>query len=108
MRRAMVARVRTLAWVSCLLLLGCGGIADQSVAAPDAPLHADAGSGLRMPTPEICNNGNGAIDEGCPCGGGQTQACWPGALKDRHRGSCKDGVQACVGSGEFHSWGTCV
>jgi hypothetical protein len=63
-------------------------------------------------TMEICDNGldddrNAAIDEGCTCTTGTTQACWPGPPGARRTGPCRDGVQTCTGEGEFSTWGDC-
>jgi Putative metal-binding motif len=62
---------------------------------------------------EICNNGsddncNGTIDEGCLCAAGAVQSCFRGPPGRRHVGSCVDGQQTCVGTGEFREWGPCV
>ena len=37
------------------------------------------------------------------------RACWPASAdpKARHVGACKDGMQPCVGAGEFWQWGMC-
>ena len=54
------------------------------------------------------NNGNGAVDEGCGCEIGSTQACYRGSAESRGIGLCQDGTQPCQGDGEFSHWGECV
>ena len=54
---------------------------------------------------EICNNGtddncNDQVDEGCLCTSGAVQACFRGQPGRRNVGSCVDGMQTCIGSGE--------
>ena len=55
------------------------------------------------------DDGDGQIDEGCFCGGGETQPCFRGMYPNRGVGACADGVQRCdaVGSTEFGHWGAC-
>ncbi len=72
-----------------------------------------SGTGDPGSTDELCgdgldNNGNGAADEGCGCGPGTTQPCYSGPITTRGRGECRDGVQPCIGSGEFGHWGECT
>lgn len=62
---------------------------------------------------EQCDNGaddncNGQVDEGCGCTAGAVQACFNGPPGRRNVGACVDGMQTCVGSGEFREWGPCV
>jgi hypothetical protein len=59
-----------------------------------------------------CGNGvdddmNGRIDDGCPCGPGEVQGCFGGALDARGVGACTDGTQTCraTGSTEWGDWG---
>ncbi len=61
---------------------------------------------------DLCGNGidddgNGRIDDGCPCGPGETQSCFPSAVTHRRIGSCTDGIQVCRASGgiEWGDWG---
>jgi hypothetical protein len=53
---------------------------------------------------ELDDNGNGLVDEGCPCSPGQVLGCWPGPLGARGRGVCRDGTMICPGGGEFSTW----
>ena len=66
--------------------------------------ESDAGrfDGTTPPIPsgpyDECGNGmdddvDGRIDEGCPCGAGETQACFSGRYPNRRVGTCADGVQ---------------
>jgi len=60
---------------------------------------------------ELCGNGldddgNGKVDEGCPCGK-PTQPCYPGKPSQAGVGSCTQGVQNCLKNGEFTIWGPC-
>ena len=54
------------------------------------------------------NNGNGGIDEGCPCSMDRTQACYSGPPATRGVGPCRDGLQICQGMMEFYHWGPCL
>jgi hypothetical protein len=54
------------------------------------------------------NNGNGAVDEGCPCTPGETKPCYVGPPATRGQGTCRDSAPSCVGDGEFGSWGDCT
>jgi hypothetical protein len=63
---------------------------------------------------EECGNGldddaDDSIDEGCPCGRGERQGCFPGASEARSVGRCADGLQACATQGdvEFGTWSSC-
>jgi hypothetical protein len=84
--------------------------------APDSPggerYGGDSDAGPRRTSPETCNgaddDGNGEIDETCSCGGGATQACWPGDPANRGRGACSDGIQSCTEGIEFGNWGACT
>ncbi len=74
---------------------------------------ASGSIGIDAGPPDKCgngldDNGNGLVDEGCPCKTGETQKCWSGPPSRRNVGACKDGVQACQSFGEFMSWGPCV
>lgn len=90
-----------------LLLTACS-FGDISIGANPGLRESDAGFGRR----DECGNGvdddgNGLIDDGCPCGPGETQACFGGALGSRETGICSDGVQRCAvaGSAEWGDWG---
>lgn len=62
--------------------------------------------------PERCGNGidddrNGRIDDGCPCGPGETQSCFSGLQASRGVGVCRDGIQTCRAVGvEWGDWGS--
>ncbi|MDF1563239.1 MAG: hypothetical protein P1V51_09355 [Deltaproteobacteria bacterium] len=61
---------------------------------------------------ELCgngfdDNGDGVIDEGCPCTVGAAQTCWPGTAERRGKGACRDGAQVCQTFGDLDAWGTC-
>ncbi len=99
-----------------LLLAAC----DDGVVSGDAPdtgtKKADAAMDAYTPPPaktETCddgydNNGNGLVDEGCPCKQGASQKCYPAAKGTDGVGLCKKGSQPCVGKGEFTTWGNCT
>lgn len=60
---------------------------------------------------EVCgngedDNGNGLVDEGCPCDFGSVQRCYAGPRGTRGVGVCRDGQQQCVGL-TSPSWGPC-
>jgi hypothetical protein len=63
------------------------------------------------PRADECGNGldddlNGRIDDGCPCGVGELQACFAGEAASRGVGACADGIQTCtVGGVEWGDWG---
>jgi hypothetical protein len=90
--------------------------------AADGAFELDEGldEGLDPATPkveaggaEICgngldDNGDGEIDEGCPCSVGGTQKCYLGDPKLAGVGICAWGKQTCDKSGEFAAWGKCV
>jgi hypothetical protein len=48
--------------------------------------------------------------QGCSCTPPGMRACWPPSLDPatRHVGACKDGMQVCVGGGEFPGYGACM
>ena len=100
--------------------------ADNTTAYPDAQTFPDGGGACgqdwECPTPvddncdiggpDTCgdgtdNNCNGEVDEGCACQGGAVQSCFLGPPGRRNVGACVDGMQTCVGSGEFTYWGPC-
>ncbi len=95
------------------LWVGLSGCTGSSSADLDA---SDGGRSRPAPRPDLavsdeCGNGfdddgDRGIDEGCWCGPGQSQACWPGARADRGRGACRDGAQRCAAF-EFGQFGDC-
>ena len=52
------------------------------------------------------NNGDGEVDEGCPCTYGDVQRCWSGPPEARGVGGCSDGTQVC-GVRADPRWGPC-
>lgn len=59
----------------------------------------------------IDDDGDGRIDDGCPCGSGEVQHCFPGIHANRGVGACVDGLQLCKADGrEWGDWGdaSCV
>lgn len=89
---------------------------------PEEPSTTPGGSGgggagfQAPPASEPCNgiddDQDGAIDEGCSCAEGTTQACFPGSAEQLNVGVCKAGVQTCVApdGGELTTatWSECV
>jgi len=47
---------------------------------------------------------------GCSCSGSETRACYPASANPSTRGvgPCKDGMQTCMSTGEFGTWGNCT
>ena len=95
---------------ACLALLFTACSHNVGVDAPDAGTDAR----IRTGPYDECGNGmdddaDGRIDEGCFCGGGETQPCFRGTYPNRGVGACADGVQRCdaMGSTEFGHWGAC-
>jgi hypothetical protein len=89
---------------------GCTCAIPAGVDARDAAVRGDASRAPRVQADQ-CGNGvdddaNGRIDDGCPCGPGETQACFGGEVASRDVGACSDGVQVCVANGaEWGDWG---
>jgi hypothetical protein len=81
-----------------------------------ATVTSTGGGGGGPSNGEICgngldDNGNGLVDEGCPCTVGATEPCFPGEPQKAGVGACKRGQQTCEkGSGEVSSsqWGACI
>jgi hypothetical protein len=102
-------------WSAALIALGVAGCSCVSPAgAPrgDAGAPARDGSAGAVSRPDPCgdgldDDGNGRIDDGCPCGPGETQSCFTGRRDERGRGACGDGAQTCVASAgsEWGDWG---
>lgn len=91
------------------IVLGCD--ANLFVVAENRHGGPNFDAQVRMPT-DICGNGldddqDGRIDNGCPCGPGETQSCFPGMVANRGIGRCLDGIQICrLASGvEWGDWG---
>jgi hypothetical protein len=98
--------VRHVVEIAVLVALGasCGWATNVGTDARDSGTtqgrHADpCGNG-------IDDDANGSIDDGCPCGPGEVQSCFPGALAIRNVGACTDGLQTCRAQGaEWGDWG---
>jgi len=124
----MQIRNPTLGWfLATLLVPGCGASLDQpGVRKTEEPPRIDSGIApvSAAPEGELCNrfddDGDGDVDEGCPCAPGQTQVCFPGpasyALQGagdddlQLQGTCAMGTQTCLGESgsEFGGeWGPC-
>lgn len=76
---------------------------------PVPPIETDPASPDFVP--EQCgdgqdNDGNGEVDEGCPCTYGDVQRCWSGPPQARGVGGCSDGTQIC-GVRNDPRWGPC-
>ncbi|HJL15838.1 MAG TPA: FG-GAP-like repeat-containing protein [Sandaracinaceae bacterium LLY-WYZ-13_1] len=113
-------RCQTFLLFACVLALaaGCSCSSDPALD-PDAGRGPIPGSDGGRPGDRViddeCGNGldddeDGRVDEGCFCAPGETQGCYPGAVMDRGRGACADGIQECdLGSPttEFGTWGAC-
>ncbi len=101
--------------VVALLVLWFGVSACGSIHIGNTP--TDAGSGTDAgDVPSIlqegCGNGgdddgDGQIDEGCPCGVGERQGCFSQSSLSRGVGLCADGLQQCDARFEFGYWGQC-
>ena len=84
-----------------------GGAAGDGAAGSDGAAATDGGGR------EVCGNGydddgDGMVDEACPCVPGTSQRCYPRAAAEVGRGPCAQGTQGCEGEGEFGSWTECV
>jgi len=78
----------------------------------DAPPNPDLSLERPPNRVEVCGNGldddgNGQVDEGCVCGKGTMQDCFPGPLRLSGVGQCAAGKQECQGDAEFGNWGPC-
>ena len=102
LRHALLAFALPLALAACEGRRVVGLVEDAGRSRMDAP----------MPSGEICydgfdDDGDGVIDDGCPCTVGERQSCWPGTAARRRLGACRDGVQVCEPFGEFEAFGSC-
>jgi hypothetical protein len=106
--------------VCALFVAGCGvasGNSTDGFDAPDAavPTFNDPSAGGSIggrDEGETCGNGadddgDGLVDEFCPCTPGTTQRCFFGAASARGVGACVEGTQRCESKGEFAQWGPC-
>ena len=81
-----------------------GASAGDDLAAPPGSdgggAHGDGGGG------SCADPGNLA---GCGCDTpGAMRACYTGSADTRGKGTCHDGMQACIAGGEFSAWGPCT
>jgi hypothetical protein len=88
---------------------------EAGMPAVDGAAGPDAGRAVedRCEARETCGDGldndcNGSVDENCPCIPGSVQRCFVGPPGRRALGTCTDGNQTCLGSGEFGTWGACT
>ena len=81
----------------------------SSPLSPDSGPVAWKGNGQETCGDGLDNDGDGQVDENCPCAASSaaTQGCYPGDPATRNVGQCADGKQSCVTSGEFAAWGQC-
>jgi hypothetical protein len=93
---------------------GGGSGSDLGGALPGDGGGATASDGGSVVTgPERCNNGldddgDGTVDEDCPCAPGTMQRCYPGPAGRAGVGPCVWGSQTCEGTGEFGLWSACA
>lgn len=71
-----------------------------------AQLSGDGGGSTELCGNGLDDNGNGQVDEACPCGQ-PTQPCYPGKPSQVGVGICQRGTQKCSKVGEFATWGAC-
>ncbi len=89
---------------------GCAPARDVNLGFTDAQVSMDAADAWTMRR-DVCGNGadddmDRRMDEGCPCGPGETQSCFPGLHVNRGVGMCADGIQVCRSEGtEWGDWG---
>jgi len=90
---------------------GGGGDGGSVVPGRDGGTGVDAGPVTLGP--ERCNNGldddgDGMVDEDCPCAPGTMQRCYPLPTSRAGVGLCTWGSQTCEGTGEFGLWSACT
>ncbi len=95
-----------------LLMIPVGSGCSESVGLdPNDGAIQRSDSSVPFHRTDPCGNGvdddvDGRIDEDCPCGPGETQACFAGPLASRGVGICSDGIQTCQsGASEWGDWG---
>lgn len=90
---------------------GAGGSASAGTGGSSVTLTGGSGGSGGASTGESCDgfddDGDGQVDEGCPCTPGATQSCSPFAKAQQGLGICSPGTQSCQGSGELGQWGAC-
>ena len=89
------------------------GARDAGATAADGATTEDGAAAGDGGGREVCANGldddgDGMVDEGCPCIPGTSQRCYPRAAAEVGRGPCAQGTQGCEGEGEFGTWTECV
>jgi hypothetical protein len=103
----------------CVALIGLGGCGagdignegtDPSTTPTTTPTTPTPST--PQPTAEVCdtydNDGDGQVDEGCPCTVGQTSPCHLAPKGKAGVGICAAGTMACQGDSEFGTWSACV
>ncbi len=85
---------------------------DGAPSSPSTPNNGPSkwkGNGAEKCKDGLDNDGDGDVDENCPCtaNSGATQGCYWGNPATRNIGECRDGKQSCITSGEFATWGKC-
>jgi hypothetical protein len=128
----MLARNRVVlgCCLAFLLAIGCDGSIDSTGATgkadkADNPAASDPGAPAPPSDAELCNHfdddGDGEVDEGCPCAPKQTQACFPAppiaagaagvdGADPKLPGACAMGAQTCLAASEAEfggKWGPC-
>lgn len=108
----------------CVGSVACGEALPSAPSEPGSPTDTPSpaptvanesspdASVVSTPRTEPCNglddNGNGAIDEGCPCGAADApRACFTGNPSLAGIGVCSLGHQTCVPHGEIQTWSDC-
>lgn len=108
-------RQSLLATLASFLLLACGAGSVGNLPSVDA--EVDSGPVITSDSVvggEVCDNhydddGDGEVDEDCPCNPDETpeQWCYPGPFGTMDVGPCQAGTQYCVPRDEFSYWGEC-
>jgi hypothetical protein len=90
---------------------GDGGSIVEMLCPPSAIVPTGCVADLDEGAAGLCNelddDCDGEVDERCGCAPGLVQPCFRGPPGRRGVGACADGMQRCLGSGEFGAWGAC-